>query len=190
MYWFIRFSTQWRSRLTRELLLRSICTVRACATWRYRRISPGQCQGMRSLYSCQLRQQLVPGSRALLRQIHTSRSYLKQRLNRRAMRSDGATRSLRISRLVIAATVPTARQAVRAPAAHQNSALHLTKSKSELWALPLIQCLASQSFRASREDQVRALALAQSCRRRSCTFFSTTPFSQPAARLQNSGSNR
>lgn len=140
MYWFIRFSTQWRSRLTRELLLRSICTVRACATWRYRRISPGQCQGMRSLYSCQLRQQLVPGSRALLRQIHTSRSYLKQRLNRRAMRSDGATRSLRISRLVIAATVPTARQAVRAPAAHQNSALHLTKSKSELWALPLIQC--------------------------------------------------
>ena len=48
----------------------------------------------------------------------------------------------------------------------------------------------AQALSVARSGQRRSAASRQMPRRRSCTFFSTMPFSQPAARLQNSGSNR
>ena len=48
----------------------------------------------------------------------------------------------------------------------------------------------SQAFSSSRFAQRRSVASRQIWRRRSWTFFSTMPFSQPLATLQNSGSKR
>ena len=49
---------------------------------------------------------------------------------------------------------------------------------------------ASQAFNSTNEPKRRSLASIQMRRRLSCTFFSTTPFSQPEATLQKSGSYR
>ena len=48
----------------------------------------------------------------------------------------------------------------------------------------------SQAFSSVKEPKRRVAASIQIRRRLSWTFFSTTPFSQPEATLQKSGSNR
>lgn len=49
---------------------------------------------------------------------------------------------------------------------------------------------ASQAFNSVKLPNLSLAASIQMRRRLSCTFFSTTPFSQPEATLQKSGSTR
>ena len=57
-------------------------------------------------------------------------------------------------------------------------------------AFALPQRSASQVLSSSKLPKRRCPASIQMRRRLSCTFFSTTPFSQQEATLQKSGSNR